>query len=295
MKRAGYAAITLQTLISAATFLVAKDATTHFTALQLAWFRIETSGVMAAIVLLFIRRWPKREDLPRLAFLGLAGIVINQTLFLLGLSYTVPLHSALLYAFTPVLVLLGAVIHLREPVSWKKGIGVLTALAGVLLVLLAQGLDLAQGTLRGDIITLIAVFTWSTYTVGGKSLLKRYDALALTAWLFIIGALQILPAGILALKDFDMHAPGMRGWLEVGFLSVITSGVAFTLWYFALERLDASQVAIFSNLQAPLTALLAWLALDAVPEPSAIAGGILVLFGVLLVQFSDQRRRAGST
>lgn len=295
MKRAAYAAISLHTLISAVTFLVAKDATTHFTAFQLAWFRIETSGAIALIVLAFIRRWPKREDLPRLAFLALSGIVINQTLFLLGLSYTVPLHSALLYAFTPILVLLGAVIHLHEPVSWRKGIGVMAALAGVLLVLLAQGLDLSGGTLRGDIITLLAVFTWSTYTVGGKSLLRRYDALALTAWLFVLGALQILPAGILALKEFDVHAPGWQGWMEVAFLSTITSGLAFTLWYFALERLDASQVAIFSNLQAPLTALLAWLVLDAVPEPSAILGGILVLTGVLLVQFSDQRRRAART
>ena len=250
---------------------------------------------MAVIVLLFIRRWPKREDLPRLALLALAGIVINQTLFLLGLSYTVPLHSALLYAFTPILVLIGAVLHLHERVHWRKVAGVLTALTGVLLVLLAQGLDLAHGTLRGDLITLAAVCTWSLYTVGGKSLLKRYDALALTAWVFILGALQILPAGILALKNFDAHAPGLQGWMEVAFLSVITSGLAFTLWYLALERLEASQVAIFSNLQAPLTALLAWLVLDAVPEPSAIAGGILVLAGVLLVQFTDQRRRAVRT
>src|SRR6185503_3947596 len=42
---AGYAAIITQTLISAVTFLVAKDATHHFPALELAWFRIELSGV----------------------------------------------------------------------------------------------------------------------------------------------------------------------------------------------------------------------------------------------------------
>jgi len=297
LKRAAYAAITLQTLISAITFLVAKDATTHFTALQLAWFRIELSGILAGCILLYLRRLPPRQDLPRLALLGLAGIVINQTLFLLGLSYTVPLHSALLYAFTPILVLTGAMIHLRERLDWRKAAGVLAGFLGVLLVLFSQGLDLGQGTLRGDAITLVAVVAWSTYTVSGKPLLRRHDALTVTAWIFVIGALEMLPAGIFALKHFDFSDPGLRSWMELGFLSLVTSGVAFTLWYFALGRLQASQVAIFSNLQAPLTALLAWLVMSAVPDRHVILGGALVLAGVLLVQFSDagQRSRRATT
>jgi drug/metabolite transporter (DMT)-like permease len=62
------------------------------------------------------------------------------------------------------------------------------------------------------------------------------------------------------------------------------------LWYVALQRLQASQVAVFSNLQAPLTALLAWLVLGTVPEHTAIAGGALVLIGVILVQLSQRAK-----
>jgi drug/metabolite transporter (DMT)-like permease len=292
LKTAGYAAIIAQTLISAATFLVAKDATHHFGALGLAWFRIELSGVLAGLVVLWQRRIPDRRDWPRLWFLGVLGIVINQTLFLLGLRYSVPLHSALLYAFTPILVLIGAVVHLGERLSWSKGLGVLLAFLGVLLVLLAQGLHLSRGPLRGDLITLVAVFAWSAYTVAGKSLLTRYDAITATAWIFLCGAIVMLPVGFLALRGFDPAAPGTRGWLDIGFLSLITSGVAFTLWYVALAHLQASQVAVFSNLQAPLTALLAWLVLDQTPDRAVIAGGVLVLGGVILVQLSQRPNQA---
>ena len=288
MKLAGYAAIITQTLISAVTFLVAKDATHHFTALELAWFRIELSGVLAAFVSLFLRRIPDKRDRPRIIFLGVTGIAINQTLFLLGLRFSSPLHSALLYAITPILVLIGAVLYLGERLTWKKVLGVLLALAGVLLVLLAQGLDLSRGPLKGDLITLVAVFTWSAYTVAGKPLLARYDALTVTVWIFLCGALVMLPAGIPVLTHFSPARPTMRGWLEIGYLSVVTSGIAFTLWYVALQRLQASQVAVFSNLQAPLTALLAWLVMGAVPEHAAIAGGVLVLLGVILVQISQR-------
>jgi drug/metabolite transporter (DMT)-like permease len=298
LKLAGYAAIITQTLISAVTFLVAKDATHHFTALELAWFRIELSGVLAALVGLCLRTTiPDRRDWPRIIFLGVTGIAINQTLFLLGLRFSSPLHSALLYAITPILVLIGAVLYLGERLTWKKALGVLLALAGVLLVLLAQGLDLSRGPLKGDLITLVAVFTWSAYTVAGKPLLARYDALTATVWIFLCGALVMLPLGIPVLAHFHPARPTTRGWLEIGYLSLVTSGIAFTLWYVALQRLQASQVAVFSNLQAPLTALLSWLVMGAVPEHAAIAGGGLVLLGVVLVQFSQRRSitRAANT
>jgi drug/metabolite transporter (DMT)-like permease len=283
-----YLAVIGQTLISAATFLVAKDATHHFGAVGLAWWRIEVSGVLAALLGLLRPSVPERRDWPRLALLGLLGVAINQSLFLLGLRYSIPLHSALLYAFTPILVLIGAVIHLGERLTWSKTLGVLVALAGVLVVLLAQGLDLARGPLRGDLITFVAVFAWAAYTVIGKPLLTRYDALTVIVWIFLLGAVEMLPFGILTLRHFDPAGPGVRGWLDMGFLSLFASGVSFTLWYVALKRLQASQVAIFTNLQAPLTALLAWLVLGTMPERAAIAGGALVLAGVLLVQVSQR-------
>jgi len=291
VKLAAYLAVIGHTLIAGFTFLLAKDATSRFTALQLAWFRITASGVLAGLVAvagLHRRPAPSRRDLPRFALLGLLGVAVNQTLFLLGLSLSTPLHSALLYAFTPVLVLGGAVVYLRERVTLGKGAGILLALSGVVLVLSAQGLSLAHGTLRGDLVTLVAVFAWAAYTVAGKPLLARYDALTLTAWVFGFGALLVLPLAPLVLRGFDPSTPGLRGWSELAYLSVMTSGVAFTLWYFALTRLEASQLAVFNNLQAPLTALLAWLFLGAVPEHEAILGGVLVLAGVTVVQLAGR-------
>ena len=64
----------------------------------------------------------------------------------------------------------------------------------------------------------------------------------------------------------------------------MTSGVAFTLWYYALKRLEASRLTVFNNLQAPLTAVLAWIVLGSVPGVQVVIGGLLVLAGVTVVQ-----------
>jgi drug/metabolite transporter (DMT)-like permease len=238
------------------------------------------------------RARPSRRDVFRFLLLGLLGVTVNQTLFLLGLSVSTPLHASLLYAFTPVLVLFGAVLHLGERLSRIKVLGVAAAVIGVTFILTAKGLDLSRGPLRGDLLILVAVFAWSAYTLVGKRVLAAYDPFTVTTWAFVFGALSMLPLGFRVLGGFDPASPGVAGWLEVLYLSCFTSLVAFTLWYFALKRLEATQLAVFTNLQPPLTALLAWFFLGDVPESLAVAGGILVLCGVTVVQIPGRKRRS---
>jgi drug/metabolite transporter (DMT)-like permease len=295
LKLAAYVAASFQTLIAAGTFLVAKDATERFTPLELSWFRITISAVLVLAVYRIIPRHrprPAGKDIVRFLFLGLSGVTLNQMCFLFGLHLSTPLHASLLYAFTPVLVLGGAVAHLGERLTWIKGTGVTLAVLGVTFVLVAHGLDFAGGPLRGDLIIMVAVFGWATYTLLGKPVLKRYDPFTVITWAFGFGALSILPLAPWVLSGFDPVAPGLQGWGEVLFLCVMTSGVAFTLWYYALQRLEATQVAVFTNLQAPLTALLAWWIMGSVPEGLVVVGGLLVIAGVTVVQIPWSRSRA---
>ncbi len=295
MKLAAYLAVSGQTLIAAGTFLVAKDATTLFTPLQLCWFRIILSGVLVGSLYAVTHRGrprPARADWPRLALLGFLGVSTNQVLFLFGISLSTPLHASLLYAFTPVMVLAASAIWLRESFTAAKVGGVVLAVAGVVLVLTAKGLDLASGPLRGDLLILLAVMAWAAYTLAGKPMLARYDTFTVITWAFTFGALSLLPFTPWVWSGFDPAGPGVKGWLEVLYLSAVTSGVAFTLWYYALRRLDPTRVAIFTNLQAPVTALLAWIVFGTVPGTQIVAGGLMVLAGVSAVQMRFRVRRS---
>ncbi len=295
MKITAYLALTAQTLIAAGTFLVAKDATALFTPLQLVWFRLMLSAVLMASAHLLVRRgrpWPKAGDRRRLALVGILGVSLNQVLFLFGIRLSTPLHAALLYAFTPVLVLAAAALWLNERASVGKLFGVALAVGGVVLVLLAKGLTLSSGPLAGDLLILCAVVAWAGYTLAGKDVLRRVDPFTAITWAMVVGALTVLPAAPWVWRGFHPTAPGLRGWLEVLYLSAMTSGLAFTFWYYALRRLEPSQVAVFTNLQPPATALLAWLVFGLVPGAQVVAGGLLVLTGVTLVQVPWRRRAA---
>ena len=275
-----------QTIIAAGTFLVAKDATERFTPFQVVWFRIMLSGVLALGVYALTHSRPRisRGDWGRLAILGVMGVSLNQGFFLYGISMTTPLHASLLYAFTPVLVLLASAVWLSEDITLARGLGIGLSVAGVLVVLAGRGLDLTAGPMLGDLFVLIAVCAWAGYTILGKDVLRRLGTFTVITGAFLFGALTMLPFAPVALRGFDWSSPGLAGWAEIAYLSVITSGVAFTLWYWALKRLDASQTAVFNNLQPLFTATLAWAILGDVPGWQLAAGGVLVLAGVSLAQ-----------
>ena len=74
------------------------------------------------------------------------------------------------------------------------------------------------------------------------------------------------------------------GWASLGYLIVFTSVVAYLAYYWALRRTEASRVAIWSNLQPVLTAGLAWAVYDERLTGAFLAGGAMVLAGVVLTE-----------
>jgi len=285
-----YIAVTCVGWIAAGTFLIAKQTTAIFEPLELGWFRIELSFLLIWLVYLASPKNKQeqevltRRDKLSLILLGLTGVTANQLLFLHGIKYASPIDAALLYAFTPVLVIIAARFLLNEFMTWQKLSGIACATTGVIIVLADRGLTLAREHFYGDLLLVFAVLAWATYTLIGKSLVGRIGALRANAHAFGVAGITMLPLTPRVLTDFDWAAPGWAGWLGMAYLAGMTSVISFTLWAWALKRLDAGQVAVFSNLQPAFTAVLAWLFLDQIPTWMVVLGGILVFSGVVIAQ-----------
>jgi len=105
-----------------------------------------------------------------------------------------------------------------------------------------------------------------------------------TSAAIVAGTLLYLPFGI-AFSDLHRFARlSPLGWASLGYLVVLTSVVAYLLYYWSLARAEASRVAIWSNLQPVLTALLAWAAYGERLSAPFVAGGAMVLAGVVLTE-----------
>lgn len=274
----------LHSLLSAGTYLAAKRALGELSPFELALARFAMSGVLYAV--LVARRAPRipRRDLVALAALGVVAVPLNQGLFLAGLARSTPGHAALLYALTPIFVFLLARVRLGERATLAKLGGILLAFVGVLVVLAARGALEGAAAVGGDLLILGAVAAWAIYAVAGKPYAERYGATVSTGVSLLAGTILYLPFGF-ALSDAASFARlSATGWLALAYLATLTSVVSYLIYYWVLARAEASRVAIWANLQPVLTALLAWAAYGDRLTLPFVAGGAMVLAGVVLTE-----------
>jgi len=281
-------AMLLHSAISAGTYLAAKRALAELSPFEVALARFVLAGAVYAALLLARPPRVARRDLAGLAALGFVAIPLNQGLFLGGLSLTTPGHAALLYATTPVFVFLIGAWRGEERATPRKLAGIGVAFAGVAVVLASRGQLSGAGDARaglaGDVLVLLAVMAWAVYVVFGKAYVGRYGVVTTTGLTIVIGTLLYVPLGLAVSREASFRAVSPVGWASVAYLVILTSVVAYLVYYWSLARAEASRVAIWSNTQPVLTALLAW-AIHGDPLTGAfLAGGALVIAGVALTQ-----------
>jgi drug/metabolite transporter (DMT)-like permease len=286
MPRAVMAALLTQTLISAGTFLAAKRAMEELPPFTLVLWRFLVASPTYALLLLAMRGGvlPPKGARGKVLLLGLLAGPVNQGLFFHGLSLSSAAHGALLYATTPLVVYVLSVARGRERASTRALLGIVTAFAGVVVLLLGGGLAQARGSLVGDLFILAAVTAWALYTTEAKAFSVAHGAVRTTGWSMVAAGLLLVPAMPLALRPSQALAASAVTWGCIVFLGLLTSFVAYLLWNYALSRAEASRVAVFSNLQPPFTALAAWAVLGEPLRWEMAVGGALVLAGVRMTQ-----------
>src|SRR5262249_25251792 len=133
-----------------------------------------------------------------------------------------------------------------------------------------------------DALLIGAVVSWGGYLTVSKPLIMKHGSLPVLAATFLLGCLLDVPIALLAsprLPALGQISPA--AWLALGVLTLFIAPVNLACQNLALRRLDASQVANFSNVAPVLTVLWgAWLFGEAI-TPSLVLGGGLALTGVV--------------
>jgi drug/metabolite transporter (DMT)-like permease len=281
-----YAALLLQVTISAGTYLAGKRAMTELPPVTVVLWRFLLSATVFCLLIAFTPgpKLPPRSEWRRVLMLGLLAGPINQMLFFYGLSLSTASHAALLYALTPLGVYVLSLVRGHERPSSRATLGIFTALAGVVVLLLGRGLASAGGSLLGDLLILSAVSAWVVYTTEGKPFAATHGPVRSTAWSMVAAALLLVPLMPFALAPARTLAASTPALGSIVYLALLTSVVAYLIWYYALSKVPASRVAIFSNLQPAATALAAWLVLGEPLHWELAVGGALVIAGVRLTQ-----------
>jgi len=288
-----YAVLLLQQLIASSTHLIAKDATSWLHPASVVLVRgFWTCLAFGLWFLLRRRSWKpvERRDLGLILLLGLINIPVNQMLFIWGVSYTTAPNASLAYALTPAFVVAIQVGVHGMPAGRGKLLGVAIALIGAAIVLVDRGAGVAGGQMTGNVMVLMASLSWACFTLYGRRIVERYGPVQAIAMTFFAGLAIYVPVWTVlpvdAPLDLLWSADSSHIWMQLFYLGVVTSGIGYGLWYYALSRLESSKVAVFNNLQPVITSVLTFLLVGAMPSPLFIIGGAIALVGVIITQRS---------
>lgn len=255
-----------------------------------------TARMVGAAVVLAGLMWvlgrpklPSPGDLGRLAVYAVFGIVINQVIFLWGLSMTTATNAALLLTSIPVFTYLMALVAGHEAWSWRRGMGIAVALAGVLVLLDPANFSLADDHLVGNALILVNALSYAFYLVISRPILQRVEPLTVTAWLFIFGSLMVLPLTLMTTGTAPLMELSPFLWLILAYVILGPTVGTYVLNLVGLSRVASSTVAVFIYVQPVATVLMAWGLLDETLRIVHLVAGALVLAGVGLVTL---RRRA---
>jgi len=142
-----YILLVIQQLIAGGTHIVAKAVVGEIDAATLTFLRtvIAAAGLWA---MARIRSGPlniERRDWGAMVFLGFVGVALNQFLYLYGMKFSTAANGALLYAATPVFVLVLSRFVQQEKMKPVKTFGILLAFVGISIVIFERGVDLSSG------------------------------------------------------------------------------------------------------------------------------------------------------
>ncbi|RYY78449.1 MAG: DMT family transporter [Moraxellaceae bacterium] len=235
--------------------------------------------------------WPQRHIvlryLPKLAVLGLFGMVVYQGLAYIAAHSTSATNMGIINGLIPLVTIVMASFLLKEKPSAFAIAGGLLSLLG-LAVLIGQGnpANILSGNIHhGDCLMLMAVIAYAGYGV----LLRRWQ-IPLNTWHSVyvqifFGALFQLPLVMYAgFSPITMQ----NGWIII-FSCIFPSILAPFLWMKAIAALGPNRSSIFMNLLPVFTALIAIFWLGEQWHSYHTLGGLLALGGVVLAQIKPKK------
>lgn len=253
--------------------------------------------LVAAALFWLVSLFTPRERVPKLDLLkmlgaAVIGIVLPQITFLNAVARTTPVDVSIITTITPILTMFAAAIFLREPITWKKVLGVLVSFVGVVWIILQSNFNVggaSETTPLGLMYCVLNCTCFALYLGTCRPLIARYSVVTLMRWVFLFSFILSIPLALPFLPACHFAAITPKVWWEIGFLIFFATFVAYVLLPVGQARIRPTLVSMYGYLQ-PIIAILLSIAAgtDNLTFAKALAAA-LVFTGVAIVNKSKKR------
>lgn len=216
------------------------------------------SLTLLAVVHFLGYKLPKKREI-WLAFLGMCLLnnVVPFSLIVWGQTQIASGLASILNATTPLFTVIVAHFFTQdEKINAKKIFGVTVGFTGVAIMLGYNTVTGIGGSVFGQLAVLAAAISYAFAGIYGR----RFGQLGIKPIVTATGqvtvsGLILTPIAVLFEKPFTLSAPGLDVWLSIIGLAVISTALAYILYFRILATAGATNV-LLVTLLVPLSALL---------------------------------------
>lgn len=256
---------------------------------QLVQLRITISAGFLFIVLFIWRRNLLRiasKDLFYFLFLGAAAMALVQFTYLYTISKINVAAAILLQYLAPAFITLYLVIFEKEKLHKATVIAVFGAILGCYFVVGAYNLNLFALNKVGVLSGILSAVCYAWYSISGEYGMRKYAPLTVVFYSLFFAAItwNILHPPFKAL----FHAYSPFQWGLIIYIGIFGTVIPFSLYLEGINLIRSTRAAITGTLEPITAAGISYLLLNETLDLLQIAGGILVLASIVLMQFKVQ-------
>lgn len=230
----------------------------------------------------------ERKDYWKIAAASLVGLFIPQMTFLMAITMTSAIDTAIIGTLGPVFTMIFAFLFLREPITGKKAGGVALSFAGILFLIFNSVHEggAAATSPWGVALLLVNSLSFSLYLGLFRPLISKYSVITFMKWSFLFSLIVSLPISAKGLVTTDYAAIPWNVLWEIGYLIFFATFVAYFLIPYGQKFIRPTLVSMYSYLQPIIAAIVSILAGVDTLSWQKILASVLVVGGVILVSRS---------
>lgn len=203
-----------------------------------------------------------------------------------GLQHATSAEGGIINAFTPVVTMVFASIFLKEVTTLWQKLSISLSVFGVIFIFLMKGSKIDLSMMSGIILLLLACIAFAVYSVLTRSISKHFSPAEISYFMIGIGFPILLSISLFThlgngtMNQLIVPLTSRTFIFSIFYLGLVQLATAFLSSY-ALSKLEASKMSVFTNLSTIISIVVGAIFLHEEVTWYHVIGSLMIVIGVI--------------
>ena len=216
--------------------------------------------------------------------LGITAVTIFNSALFYSLKFTQVISGVLMISTVPVMIIFISSLLKIEKTNFFQIIGVGLSLTGVLFIITKADLGLLKNLdfNRGDLIMIIAMLSWATYSALLKKKKYELSQISLLQVVISFGVIFLIPLYFIDMNMGNSIKLEKPFFLTLTYVVLFPGLASFFFWIKGVASIGANRSGIFLHLMPIFGAVMAMIIFDEKFMFYHLLGAVFILMGIIL-------------